>query len=277
MLTREVRDGVAWLRIDRPERRNAMPAAFWGRLRETISGWSPTTGAGGRPARGRDCFSVRQRHRPISPPPRILDARAASTPEATTALEELAALPVPTVAAVHGHCIGGGLELTLACDIVVADATARFSAPEARVGLVPGVLLAWGRERIGDHWLRYLALSGEPLDAEEARLGGAGELVVPAGGHLDRAAELAGEAGGGRPVGGGGGEVRTRPAGARRARSIRRQAAEAARTSPRAGAAFASAARPASAAAERRRELLGEQLDVAVDQVVAIPATEPQK
>ncbi|MBN9623696.1 MAG: enoyl-CoA hydratase/isomerase family protein, partial [Actinobacteria bacterium] len=160
MLAREVRDGVAWLRIDRPERRNAIPAAFWGLLRETSAELAADEevravvlhGAG-------DCFSVGADITDF-PDAADVDARARFLTEATTALEELVALPLPTVAAVHGHCIGGGLELTLACDIVVADATARFSAPEARVGLVPGVLLAWGRERIGDHWLRYLALSG---------------------------------------------------------------------------------------------------------------------
>ncbi|OJU85359.1 MAG: hypothetical protein BGO11_17940 [Solirubrobacterales bacterium 70-9] len=200
MLAREVRDGVAWLRIDRPERRNAIPAAFWGLLRETSAELAADEevravvlhGAG-------DCFSVGADITDF-PDAADVDARARFLTEATTALEELVALPLPTVAAVHGHCIGGGLELTLACDIVVADATARFSAPEARVGLVPGVLLAWGRERIGDHWLRYLALSGEPIDAEEARLAGLVNFVVPAGEHLERAAELAAKLAAGAPL-----------------------------------------------------------------------------
>ena len=49
------------------------------------------------------------------------------------------ALPKPAIAAVHGHALGGGAELTLVCDIVVADETARFGTPEAAVGLVPGL------------------------------------------------------------------------------------------------------------------------------------------
>jgi enoyl-CoA hydratase/carnithine racemase len=200
MLTREVRDGVAWLRIDRPERRNAMPAAFWGRLREMTSGLVADQAVRAVVLHGAgSCFSVGADIDDF-PAAADLEARRAFLTEATTALEELAALPVPTLAAVHGHCIGGGLELTLACDIVVCDATARFSTPEARVGLVPGVLLAWGRERVGDHWLRYLALSGEPLDPEEARLAGLVNFVVAAGGHLDRAAQLAGKLAAGAPL-----------------------------------------------------------------------------
>jgi enoyl-CoA hydratase/carnithine racemase len=199
MLAQEVRDGVAWLRIDRPERRNAMPAAFWGRLREVTSGLVADEAVRAVVLHGAgSCFSVGADIDDF-PAAAELDARRAFLTEATTALEELAALPVPTLAAVHGHCIGGGLELTLACDIVVCDATARFSAPEARVGLVPGVLLAWGGRRIGDHWLRYLALTGEPLDPEEARLAGLVNFVVPAGGHLDRAAQLAGKLAAGAP------------------------------------------------------------------------------
>lgn len=200
MLAREDRDGVAWLRIDRPERRNAMPAPFWGRLRQATAELGGEErvravvlyGAG-------DCFSVGADidDFPAAEGP---DARRAFLAEATAALAELVALPKPLLAAVHGHCIGGGLELTLACDVVIADATARFAAPEARVGLVPGVLLAWGRERIGDNWLRYLALSGESLDAEEARLAGLVNFVVPAGAHLERAAALAGKLATGAPL-----------------------------------------------------------------------------
>ncbi|MBS1676718.1 MAG: enoyl-CoA hydratase/isomerase family protein [Actinobacteria bacterium] len=200
MLEREVRDGVAWLRIERPERRGALPAAFWGRLREVTAELAGDERVGAVVLHGAgDCFSVGADLADF-PDAGDLGARRRFLAEATMALEELAALPKPTVAAVHGHCIGGGLELTLACDVVLCDATARFSAPEARVGLVPGVLLAWGRERIGDNWLRYLALSGEPLDAEEARLAGLVNFVVPAGEHLDRAAELAGKLAAGAPL-----------------------------------------------------------------------------
>ncbi|HEY2055561.1 MAG TPA: enoyl-CoA hydratase/isomerase family protein [Solirubrobacterales bacterium] len=199
MLAREVREGVAWLRIDRPERRNAIPAAFWGRLRETTAELAGDAAVRAVVVHGAgDCFSVGADIDDF-PGGADIDARRRFLTEATTALEEFGALPKPTVAAVHGHCIGGGLELTLACDVVVADATARFSVPEARVGLVPGVLLAWGRERIGDSWLRYLALSGEPLDAEEARLAGLVNFVAGAGEHLDRAAALAGKLAAGAP------------------------------------------------------------------------------
>jgi enoyl-CoA hydratase/carnithine racemase len=191
MLELEVRDGCAWLRIDRPERRNALPAGFWPRLREVTAAIEADREVGAVVLHGAgNCFSVGADIDDFAGAD-DLGARRRFLREATGALRGLAELPVPCVAAVHGHCIGGGLELTLACDIVVCDETARFSTPEARVGLVPGVLLAWGPERIAGHWLRYLALSGEPLDAETARLAGLVNFVTPAGEHLERAAALA--------------------------------------------------------------------------------------
>jgi enoyl-CoA hydratase len=61
---------------------------------------------------------------------------------APRALEEC---PKPVIAAVHGDAVGGGCELTIVCDIVVADATARFATHEAALGLVPGLAVARGR------------------------------------------------------------------------------------------------------------------------------------
>lgn len=85
----------------------------------------------------------------------------------------LADLPVPVVAAVRGYCLGGGLELALACDFVAASDGARFGLPEAGLGFVPG----WGgisrlAERVGVSRAKELLATGRVVDAEEAyRLG----------------------------------------------------------------------------------------------------------
>lgn len=77
--------------------------------------------------------------------------------------------PVTTVAAVHGVCFGGGLELALACDLIVADKTARFAFPELRLGIVPGFGgIPRLRRDVGNAVVRDLLLTGRSLGAERA-------------------------------------------------------------------------------------------------------------
>jgi enoyl-CoA hydratase/carnithine racemase len=92
------------------------------------------------------------------------------------------ALPQPAVAAVHGFALGGGCELALSCDLVVADQTAVFGLPEVRVGLVPGgggtqlALRRLGAGRAAD-----LVLTGRKIEIDEAeRLGFVDRRVLAA-------------------------------------------------------------------------------------------------
>jgi enoyl-CoA hydratase/carnithine racemase len=81
----------------------------------------------------------------------------------------LAALPVPVVCCVEGHCLGGGLELALWCDLIVATGGASFGLPEARLGIIPA---AGGvhrlMRRVGDGRARRLLMTGVRLSAAEA-------------------------------------------------------------------------------------------------------------
>lgn len=98
----------------------------------------------------------------------------------------------PLVAAVEGPALGGGLELVLACDLVVAARTARFGLPEVKVGLVPtcGALFR-GPRALPLNVVRQLVLTGDPIDATEAyRVGLVNELTPP-GGALPAALALA--------------------------------------------------------------------------------------
>src|SRR5437773_11517112 len=95
------------------------------------------------------------------------------------------AAPVVTIAAVHGVCFGGGFELALACDIIVADKMARFAFPELRLGLIPG----WGgiprlKRDLGNAFLRDLLFTGRTVNATRAhavalvaQLAGEGEAL----------------------------------------------------------------------------------------------------
>ena len=74
-----------------------------------------------------------------------------------------------TIAAVHGVCFGGGLELALACDIIVADKMARFAFPELRLGLIPGFGGTWRLTRdLGNAMVRDLLFTGRSLNAARA-------------------------------------------------------------------------------------------------------------
>ncbi|HEV8403650.1 MAG TPA: enoyl-CoA hydratase-related protein [Candidatus Limnocylindrales bacterium] len=95
---------------------------------------------------------------------------------------QLAELPMPTIAAIEGHCLGGGLELALCCDIRVASETARLGLPEVRLAVIPG---AGGTQRlprvVGATRAKELILTGRVLSATEAGAIGLVNRVVPAG------------------------------------------------------------------------------------------------
>lgn len=108
--------------------------------------------------------------------------------------ETVAALPQPTVAAIAGYCVGGGLELALACDLRVADATAQLALPEITRGILPssGGITRLVRT-IGPARTRDLVLRGRRMDAAEAHDWGLFTETTPANEHLPRATTLAGE------------------------------------------------------------------------------------
>ncbi|HKR70072.1 MAG TPA: enoyl-CoA hydratase-related protein [Streptosporangiaceae bacterium] len=111
------------------------------------------------------------------------------------------ALPQPAIAAVHGYALGGGCELALSCDVIVADATAQLGLPEASVGLVPGCggtqLLA---RRIGPGRAAEMIFSGRRADAEEAHAIGLADRLVAAGSARTTALDLAAEIAANSPV-----------------------------------------------------------------------------
>jgi enoyl-CoA hydratase/carnithine racemase len=181
VLTYEARDAVAWLTLDRPEKLNAMTRAFFGELREALDAAAadPAVRVAIVHGAGR-CFSVGGDIAGFGDLSGTADRRAYAQ-EALTALRAVETAPVPVIAAVHGHALGGGCELTMVCDIVVADD-----------GLMPGLGVVRGRAHASLHWMKYLVMTGLPIDAHEAKLAGLVNVVVPEGGHLEEARRLAG-------------------------------------------------------------------------------------
>jgi enoyl-CoA hydratase/carnithine racemase len=193
MLRYDVRDSIAWLTLDRPEKLNAMTREFWSELRAALARADADVDVRAAVVHGEGpCFSVGG---DIAGFGELKDAedRHAYVEEAIGALLAVEEARTPTIAAVHGHALGGGCELTMVCDLVVADETARFGTPEASVGLVPGLGILRGRAHVNLHWLKYMILTGRSLDAEQARLAGLVQAVVPPGGHLDEAARWGAE------------------------------------------------------------------------------------
>ena len=135
-------------------------------------------------------FSARERDpsQPPSAPPKVEDGNPLYA-----AGVRLFACKKPVIAAIHGFCIGGGSELALACDIRVADRTARLSQAEIRIGLIPG---GGGTQRlarlVGRGQAMLISCTGDFVDAEEAHRMGWVEVLVDEGQHLDKAVDLAG-------------------------------------------------------------------------------------
>lgn len=111
------------------------------------------------------------------------------------AFETLSAFRGVSIAAINGYAMGGGLECALACDLRIAEEQAQLALPEASVGLLP---CAGGTQNlpwlVGEGWAKRMILCGERVDAKTALTIGLVEQVVPAGGALAAARELASKA-----------------------------------------------------------------------------------
>jgi enoyl-CoA hydratase len=108
----------------------------------------------------------------------------------------------PIIAAVSGYCLGGGCELAMACDLIVASESAQFGQPETKLGVLPG---AGGTQRltraIGKSKAMDVILTGRFLSADEAEQAGLVARVVAKGAWLEEAKRIAREIGAKSPVG----------------------------------------------------------------------------
>jgi len=184
------RDGAAGVaRLNRPDARNALSVELMNTLREICEAWDADPDvrcivvAGGDDyfAAGADIHGLRGRT--------FQDALV--TPAATF-WPRMAAIRTPLVAAVSGFALGGGCELALICDLIVASETAEFGQPEIMLGIIPG---GGGTQRLarvlGKQRAMELVLTGRRINAQEAYAFGLVNQVAPKNEWLARAVELA--------------------------------------------------------------------------------------
>lgn len=189
---------VAVVTLDDPARRNALTAQLLGALadalealdRDTAVAAAVVTGGPALFAAGADVRELLE----------LTPAAYADSPR-PACWDRLGAIRLPLVAGVAGPALGGGCELALLADLVVAGDSARFGQPEVRLGLLPG---AGGTQRWARAAGRFAAaevvLAGRTLDAFEARDLGLVSRVVPAERVVEEAVALAQQIAAGAPL-----------------------------------------------------------------------------
>lgn len=193
----EVQGPMALITINRADKHNAISLATLDDLHTAVDEAAydddvrviVITGAGGKSfASGSDLSEVLHR-----------DFRKALEPIVQGLADKLERTPKPTIAAIDGICMGGGLEVALGCDLRIATPKSRFATPEGKLGIIPGGGATARLPRIvGRGWGMEMLLMGEPIDADRAlqiglvtRLVESEELLAEARGMADHLASFA--------------------------------------------------------------------------------------
>ncbi|MEQ8482797.1 MAG: enoyl-CoA hydratase-related protein [Pseudomonadales bacterium] len=181
---------MALITINRAEKHNAISLETLDELRRAAARAADDeavrvitiTGAGDRAfASGSDLSEVLHR-----------DFRKALEPIVQGLADQLERTPKPTIAAINGICMGGGLEVALGCDLRIATPNARFATPEGKLGIIPGGGATARLPRIvGRGWGMEMLLMGEPIDAERALAIGLVTRIVPQGELIGHARAMA--------------------------------------------------------------------------------------
>ncbi|MFE2423528.1 enoyl-CoA hydratase/isomerase family protein [Streptomyces hokutonensis] len=185
-LLHEVADSVATVVVHHPGKRNAMTAAMWRALPPLLDTLASDpavralvlTGEGGTFCAGADISTLR-------------DSADEAQGLAVLAEEALAAFPKPTLAAIRGHCVGGGAQLAAACDLRFAEQGALFGVTPAKLGIVyPASSTRRLVSLVGPGTAKYLLFSGELIDADRALRTGFLDELLPEGELTKRVAEF---------------------------------------------------------------------------------------
>ena len=181
---------VAIVRLNRPEALNALNSQITAELRQALDQFEADntihaivlTGSDRAFAAGADIKEIQNKTSPDVYEEEFI----------TRNWERAASCRKPLIAAVAGHAVGGGCELALMCDIIIAADTARFALPETKIGVIPG---AGGTQRltriVGKAIAMDMIMSGRTMYAEEALARGLVSRVSPVATYLEDAIALA--------------------------------------------------------------------------------------
>lgn len=192
VLERSDADGIVTLTLNRPERRNALSMALVQALSDTFAQVADDpsvrvvimTGKGGTFCAGGDLAEGMGRQEGFVQAHRSRGVFA-------KLLRQIVDCPVPVIAAVNGHALGGGFGLAMAADIVVMNESATVGTPEVRVGLFPMIILAVLKRVVPHRVLREMVFTGERMSADDALKHGMINTVSADGACLDVAREKA--------------------------------------------------------------------------------------
>jgi len=187
----ERRERVGLIRLNRPQFMNALNAALLGELMGALENLDadPDTGA----------MVITGSERVFAAGADIKEMADASAVDmlvrdTVSQFDRIRRVKKPVIAAVSGWCLGGGFELAMSCDMIIASETARFGQPEITIGVIPG---AGGTQRltraVGKAIAMEMVLNNRTLTADEAQLYGLVNRVIPVERYLDEAMGLANE------------------------------------------------------------------------------------
>jgi enoyl-CoA hydratase len=187
----EVHERAGLVRLNRPEALNALNGAVMEELTRALEEFDADPAIGAMVITGDD--------RAFAAGADIKEMAEASSVDMLLSdrigrWDRLRRLHKPVIAAVSGWCLGGGNELAMACDMIVASETAKFGQPEINLGVIPG---AGGTQRltraVGKAVAMEVVLNNRTLTAQEALMLGLGNRVVPVEAYLEEALRLANE------------------------------------------------------------------------------------
>jgi len=186
----ETRGAVGLITLNRPKAMNALNAALMAELTTALDDFEADDAIGAMVLTGSE--------KAFAAGADIKEMQSKTFAEVylenfiTAGWERLRTCRKPVIAAVSGYALGGGCEVAMMCDFVLADETARFGQPEITLGAIPG---AGGTQRltrlVGKSKAMEMVLTGRMMDAEEAERAGLVGRIVPKGTLIDEAVKTA--------------------------------------------------------------------------------------